>query len=134
MASNCDDTAKPKPRGRPFEKGHAPLPGGGRPPKDIRLRASRYDEQALKRIAALIPDERLGLAAAREILDRAHGKPKQTIANEIDQEELEAMFSRWGLALRKVLVPAFGDKRAAELMADIKRKYDDLKGGDSDGD
>ena len=129
------------PKGR-FAPGCSGNPDGGkkgrvgRPSTDIRARFAVHDPLAEAKILELLDANHpaVQMAAAREILDRAHGKPKQTIANEIDQGELEIMFRRWGLAARKVLVPAFGEARASALMADIKRKYDELKDGDSDGD
>ena len=66
--------------GRPFRPGHSGNPGGR--PKDeneVRNLARRHSRRALERLIELIDsvDQRVALAAAKEVLDRAYGKPKQ---------------------------------------------------------
>lgn len=111
---------------------------GGRPSTDIKARFAVYDEESADGIhqlatgTAIHPAVRL--AAFREILDRAHGRPKQTIVNEISEDDLNAAYARMGLATRKVLVPVLGEVEAARLMSLIVRKELDLREGeDSDG-
>jgi hypothetical protein len=66
---------------RPFQKGISGNPGG-RPKaeKDIKALALKNSVYAFQKIVDLIDDEdpRVALTAAKEVLDRAYGKPKQT--------------------------------------------------------
>ncbi len=65
-------------------------PGSGRvkgtPNKstaEVKALASQYSEEALRVLASIMrntyADERARIAAAKELLDRAHGKPPQAI-------------------------------------------------------
>lgn len=64
-------------------------PGAGRPKgalnkatADVKLAAQAYTEEALKTLAKIMKtgaSEAARVAAANSILDRGHGKPKQTI-------------------------------------------------------
>jgi hypothetical protein len=65
--------------GRPFQPGRSGNPGGRpRSEDDVRNLARQHSRRALERIIALIDsdDPRVALAAAREVLDRAYGKPR----------------------------------------------------------
>jgi hypothetical protein len=56
---------------------------------DVRALASQYSEAAIKRLAHLMEhaeSETAQVAAAREILDRAHGKPAQAITGDPEGE------------------------------------------------
>jgi hypothetical protein len=62
-------------------------PGAGRPKgqpnrvtKEVREMAGEYGPQALEKIVTLLEsdDEKTVLAAAKEVLDRAYGRPKQS--------------------------------------------------------
>jgi hypothetical protein len=65
-------------------KGHPKPPGSGRQKgtpnritRDIREAAAKHSAKAIAELARLLKDEdsRVRVAAARELLDRAHGKP-----------------------------------------------------------
>ena len=85
--------AKPKgkPRGRPFQKGHAGAwkPGqsgnpNGRPKADkpIRDAAREHADEAIKALVGVLKDTEAPasakVAAATALLDRAYGRPTQT--------------------------------------------------------
>lgn len=66
----------------PFVKGQSGNPTGGKKvPKEIRELARKNTERAFKRICQLIDsdDERTALAASVYIIDRAYGKPNQSV-------------------------------------------------------
>ena len=149
---STSDTPTPKPRNTQPRVNGKFVPGsptdtlqqqycsklGGRPRNDMKKRFSRHDPAAEVCIVALMKSkqESIRLGAAREILDRAHGKPKQVISIEISEDDLNAEMDRIGLATRLILVPSLGESKAAELMTAIMRKYYDLRDGEerSDGD
>lgn len=69
----------------PFQKGKSGNPSGR--PKvvaEVRQLARKHGPDALKRIVKLMnsPDERVGLAACQEIMNRAYGKPRQELTGE----------------------------------------------------
>lgn len=72
-----------------FKPGQSGNPSG-RPKKrrDIEALAQEQDEKAMKVMARLLnsTDERVALAAAQAILDRGHGKPRQSVSAEIDDK------------------------------------------------
>jgi hypothetical protein len=73
--------------GRPFEKGRSGNPGGR--PKlegEIRKLAQKHGPNALKRLVELMKssNERVAVAAAQAVLDRAYGKPPQGLHIEGD--------------------------------------------------
>jgi HEAT repeat protein len=65
-----------------FKKGVSPNPGG-RPKivQAIKELAMKKSPEAFERITQLLddPDPRISLAAAKEILDRAYGRPAQAV-------------------------------------------------------
>ncbi len=66
---------------KPFQKGVSGNPGGvpkSKTKKEIRQLAREHSEDAFKRIVKLMgsDDERVAFMAAKEVLDRAWGKPK----------------------------------------------------------
>ncbi len=68
--------------GRPFEKGRSGNPGGrAKENPEVKTLARQNAPRAIKRIIELMDskDERVALAAANAILDRAYGKPRQNI-------------------------------------------------------
>lgn len=72
-------TVKREPGGR-FAPGVSPNPGGRpRVVAKVRELAQQQGETAFQKVVDLMQsnDERIALAAAREILDRAYGKPEQ---------------------------------------------------------
>lgn len=63
---------------RMFEKGKSGNPGGrSKRLEEIRSLAKQHSRRAFNRILELIEsdDERVAMAAAKEVLDRAYGKP-----------------------------------------------------------
>lgn len=80
-----DQQAPEKPKkvvGKPFKPGQSGNPSG-RPKvvSHIRDLAQKHGEEALKTVVALMrsEDERVALAAAQVVLDRAYGKPIQQV-------------------------------------------------------
>ena len=68
--------------GRPFPKGESGNPGGRpRVEHEIRVLAQQHGPAALKRIIELMAsaNERVALAAAQALLDRAFGRPIQGV-------------------------------------------------------
>ena len=63
---------------KPFQRGVSGNPGGKPKGEDVRYLARKNTRRAMERIVELIDDEdpRVALMAAKEVLDRAYGKPK----------------------------------------------------------
>jgi len=63
---------------KPFQRGVSGNPGGKPKGEDVRSLARKNTRRAMERIVELIDDEdpRVALMAAKEVLDRAYGKPK----------------------------------------------------------
>lgn len=69
----------PKVIGRPFQPGQSGNPGGRPKSQDhVRNLARQHSTRALLKLIELTAssDERVALAASKEILDRAFGRPK----------------------------------------------------------
>jgi hypothetical protein len=82
MAENSEPSARNRGSGRPFGKGQSGNPGGR--PKlegEIRKLAQKHGPAAIKRLVDLMDssNERVAVAAAQAVLDRAYGKPPQGI-------------------------------------------------------
>lgn len=72
-----------------FKPGQSGNPSGR--PKKVRAledEASKHAGKALQRLVELMDseDERVALAAAERVLDRAVGRPRQTVANEVTRK------------------------------------------------
>jgi hypothetical protein len=81
VSDNTENSART--RGlKPFQKGISGNPGG-RPKKvqDVAALAKDNSVKAMERLVKLIDsgDDKVALAAANAVLDRAVGKPKQTV-------------------------------------------------------
>ena len=63
---------------RSFQKGVSGNPGGKPKGEDVRALARKNTKRAMERIVELIDDAdpRVAIMAAKEVLDRAYGKPK----------------------------------------------------------
>lgn len=84
--SDPEPKPKGKPRGRPFEKGKSPNPGG-RPKLIVAFRKAleeRHYEAALDALESALSDEdgKVRIAACREVFDRLFGKASQPITGE----------------------------------------------------
>lgn len=84
-AEKSKERAKGKPRGKPFEKGSCPNPGG-RPklPEDVkhvRELARQYTAEAVQTLAEvmLTGSSSARVSAANAILERGWGKPEQPL-------------------------------------------------------
>ena len=95
--------------GRPFRPGQSGNPGG-RPKSNEHVRniARSNSVRAVERLIELIEsdDERVALTAAKEVLDRAFGKPKPDVAD--DKEQLS------------IRIVQFSENRAGEIEAEPK--------------
>ena len=64
----------------------------GRTPEDWRLKriCRTYTEQAITLLANMLKsqNESVALGAAKELLDRAYGKPKQTVEGKLELEHI----------------------------------------------
>lgn len=78
-----------------------------------------------KLIRTFIPDNRLQLAAAREVLDRAHGKATQYIDSEYTKEKVKRTMKCYGGTIRFVLTNALGIAPAEDLMSQIGKKFEE---------
>ena len=88
VSSNQSENIVPIRRRPGPPKGTPRPPGAGRKPgtpnrvtRDVREAAQQYSAKALKALVKMLddPDSRVRATAAREILDRAHGKPAQAL-------------------------------------------------------
>jgi hypothetical protein len=77
-----DRSAKAKPRGKPFVKGESGNPHG-RPKEleDVKAAAREYSAQAIERLAFWMnsDDPKASVSATNALLDRAFGKPQQSM-------------------------------------------------------
>jgi hypothetical protein len=86
MAENSKETAKKRPRGKPFAAGQSGNPGGRpkRTEEELDLIAACKDRSpaALAVIESIMlegENERNKLSAAMAIIERGYGKPKETV-------------------------------------------------------
>lgn len=106
---------------KPFQKGQSGNPSG-RPKqnKDVAEVARENAEKAIRRLAKLVDsdDDRVALAAAQAVLDRAVGKPVQsinsTVENKRDIRDLSGreLDERIDAALRRIESIATGAPKA----------------------
>jgi hypothetical protein len=71
------------PRGKPFQKGVSGNPGGRKPiAPEVKDALRELNPRAIERLRELLEsgDERVAMAALKEVLDRNLGKPPQTMA------------------------------------------------------
>jgi hypothetical protein len=75
---------------RHFQKGVSGNPGGRPKGEDVRALARKNTKKAMERIVELIEsdDERVALMAAKEVLDRAYGKPKASDDDKADKRSV----------------------------------------------
>ena len=79
---------------KPFQKGQSGNPSGvNKRVKAVEEEAKENAEAAFKQLVKLVKskDERVALQASIAVLDRALGKPKQTIASTITKRTLEEL-------------------------------------------
>lgn len=75
-----------KPKGYPKPAGSGRKPGTpNRATRDVREAAAKHSAKAIATLVRLLkdPDTRVQATAAREILDRAHGRPRQDMGIDI---------------------------------------------------
>jgi hypothetical protein len=89
-AENSGPEHRPRPRvGRPFAKGRSGNPGGR--PKRVKELVALARAETLPTFKKIVwlrdnaDDQRVQLAAARELFDRAWGRPTQPLAGDQDQ-------------------------------------------------
>ncbi len=87
-----DATITPHPGPRPFQPGQSGNPGGRpRVIAELRELARAHAPEAIAELARLAKDaksETARIAAIKELLDRAYGKPTQFVAAENDEQAL----------------------------------------------
>jgi hypothetical protein len=96
LLDDVEVQAWPNRRGPP--KGTPKPPGSGRKPgtpnrvtRDLRAAAAKHTKKAVNTLVKLLRDEdpRVQFVAARELLDRGHGKPHQMIVSESSVRALD---------------------------------------------
>ena len=104
------------PRGRPFQPGQSGNPGGRpRVIAELQELARAHAPEAIAELARLAKDaksETVRIAAIKELLDRAYGKPTQFVAAENDEQALN------DLNLEEL---------RAEILADLERGFPEYR-------
>jgi hypothetical protein len=124
-------------KGRPFKKGEVHNPAGrngwGTSPKrafarDIREAAQAYTDKALATLVSALSAEDAPwparISAASALLDRAYGKPTQTIAGDPDKPITWQMIVQQALAIPRDQVkppPWLEQELAAEVAGEKER-------------
>ena len=104
------------PRGRPLQPGQSGNPGGRpRVIAELQELARAHAPEAIAELARLAKDaksETVRIAAIKELLDRAYGKPTQFVAAENDEQALN------DLNLEEL---------RAEILADLERVFPEYR-------
>ncbi len=108
---------------RPFKPGQSGNPSG-RPkmPEDLKKLAQAKAPEALKIAVTLMgkaDSDRVRLAAAQEVMDRAYGRATQHIEADITQDQVRHLVSTQAAATREVLVARIGLQNAELVMTEI---------------
>lgn len=87
-----------------FQKGVSGNPGGKPKGEDVRALARKNTKKAMQRIVDLIDDSdpRVAFMAAKEVLDRAYGKPKVVEDDGSDKKSLTINIVRYEQADQNV--------------------------------